>query len=108
MTPFKTLDLPDDTDDDAQIKQAYLAKVRAFPPDHAPEQFQQIRAAFKLIQDKRKRCAYQLFYTHALTATEVSNYLLAQHNTPPRRVNAKHFRQALLATLHTTLTQSPS
>lgn len=107
MTPFKTLDLPDNTDDDAQIKQAYLAKVRAFPPDHAPEQFQQIRAAYELIQNKRKRCAYRLFYTHILTATEVSNFLLAQH-TPPRRVSAKHFRQALLATLQTALARPQS
>ncbi|MBS0263338.1 MAG: J domain-containing protein [Planctomycetes bacterium] len=36
---------------EADIRQAYLQKVREFPPDRAPEQFAQIRAAYDILRN---------------------------------------------------------
>lgn len=98
MTPFEILGLPEDADDDAQVKQAYLAKVRAYPPERAPQQFQRVREAYETVQDRRKRLAYALFHRREVTSADVLGHLLHQRGTP-RRANAAAFRQALVAAL---------
>ncbi len=40
---------------DKEIRAAYLAKVRAYPPDAAPEEFERIRDAYKALSDPRLR-----------------------------------------------------
>jgi hypothetical protein len=40
---------------DADIRSAYLAKVREFPPDKNPEAFERIRDAHDLLKDPRTR-----------------------------------------------------
>lgn len=40
---------------DREIRAAYLAKVRAYPPDAAPEEFERIRDAYKALSDPRLR-----------------------------------------------------
>jgi curved DNA-binding protein CbpA len=52
--PFTVLGVGEDAGDD-QIKQRYLALVRAFPPDREPERFQAYRAAYEAVRDQRKR-----------------------------------------------------
>jgi len=43
------------------IRAAYLAKVKQFPPDRAPADFERIRDAYELLRDPRRRAAYLLF-----------------------------------------------
>ena len=40
---------------DEEIRAAYLSKVKEFPPDQAPEQFELIRDAYEFLRDPRKR-----------------------------------------------------
>lgn len=46
--------------DDAQIKNAWLDKVKQFVPEHHPQQFQQIQTAYQQIKDESSRMLYQL------------------------------------------------
>jgi curved DNA-binding protein CbpA len=39
----------------AEIKQAYFALVRSFPPEREPERFKQIRAAYERLRDPEQR-----------------------------------------------------
>ncbi len=57
--PFTVLGVGEDAGDD-QIKQRYLALVRAFPPDREPERFQAYRAAYDAVRDPRKRMEAKL------------------------------------------------
>ena len=61
--PFTVLGVGEDAGDD-QIKQRYLALVRAFPPDREPEQFQAYRAAYEAVRDQRKRLEAKLLRTN--------------------------------------------
>jgi curved DNA-binding protein CbpA len=38
-----------------EIRAAYLRKVKEYPPDQAPEEFEKIRNAFETLSDPRKR-----------------------------------------------------
>ncbi|NOQ34966.1 MAG: DnaJ domain-containing protein [Methylococcaceae bacterium] len=60
LTPFEILELSETANDEA-IKKAYLKKVRQYPPEQAPDKFQQIRDAYELIKTERLRISYQLF-----------------------------------------------
>ena len=61
--PFYVLGVGEDAGDD-QIKQRYLALVRAFPPDREPERFQAYRAAYEALRDQRKRLEAKLLRTN--------------------------------------------
>src|SRR5215831_117572 len=61
--PFTVLGVGEDAGDD-QIKQCYLALVRAFPPDREPERFQAYRAAYDAVRDQRKRLETKLLRTN--------------------------------------------
>jgi curved DNA-binding protein CbpA len=61
--PFSVLGVREDVGDD-QIKQCYLALVRAFPPDREPERFQVYRAAYEALRDQRKRLEAKLLRTN--------------------------------------------
>ena len=39
----------------AEIKQAYFALVRAYPPEREPEMFKQVRAAYERLRDPEQR-----------------------------------------------------
>jgi curved DNA-binding protein CbpA len=43
-----------------QMRAAYLNKVKAFPPDRCPEQFEQIRDAYAYLCDPRQRAEEML------------------------------------------------
>ena len=45
---------------DQEIRAAYLRKVKEFPPDRAPEQFERIRDAYELLRDPRRRTLHML------------------------------------------------
>jgi curved DNA-binding protein CbpA len=60
-TPYEILEIST-LADDGEIKQAYLQKVKQFPPDHHHEMFQQIQTAYQAIKDQKSRIAYDLFH----------------------------------------------
>jgi DnaJ-class molecular chaperone len=60
--PFSVLKVAE-TAADEEIRQAYLREVRKYPPELAPERFQEIRTAFETIKTRRDRCQYQLFHS---------------------------------------------
>ena len=60
--PYVVLGLGLDADEKA-IRSAYLEKIKAFPPEREPEQFERIRDAYALLRDPRRRIKYMLFHS---------------------------------------------
>ena len=58
--PYAVLGLPPDSDDDA-IRRRYLELVRQFSPEHHPERFAAIRAAYESLRDLDTRLRHRLF-----------------------------------------------
>jgi curved DNA-binding protein CbpA len=52
--PYATLGLAPTADLD-EIKRAYFAQVRLHPPEHDPETFKRIRAAYEQLRDPKQR-----------------------------------------------------
>jgi curved DNA-binding protein CbpA len=69
--PFTVLGVADDAGD-AEIRQRYLALVREFPPDRAPDRFQELRAAYDALSDERKRLETKLLHTNEAALTRLS------------------------------------
>lgn len=61
MNPYQLLGVPEDTEDDGAIRDAWLAAVRRFPPEEHPEQFARIREAYELIRDRESRYRLRTF-----------------------------------------------
>lgn len=55
--PYEVLGV-ERTADARAIKRAYFAKVREFPPETHPEEFQRLRAAYELLSDEEARRQY--------------------------------------------------
>lgn len=96
-TPYDILDVtPYATD--SEIKQAYLQKVKLYPPEREHEKFQQLHAAFEAIKDKKSRVSYELFnYTEANF-----DVLLEQgfHTKPPLLIGTEYFEKLLRASVN--------
>lgn len=60
MNPFAVLGLDEDVSD-AAVRAAYLAAIRAHPPDRDPAGFQRIREAYDAIRDEDRRLDLRLF-----------------------------------------------
>jgi curved DNA-binding protein CbpA len=58
--PYTVLGLAADCDDDA-IRRRYLELVRRFSPEHHPEKFAAVRAAYESLRDLDTRLRYRLF-----------------------------------------------
>ena len=58
--PYAVFGLPPDSDDE-QIRHRYLELVRQFPPEHAPEKFAAVRAAYESLKDLDTRLRHRLF-----------------------------------------------
>ena len=58
--PYAMLGLGPDAEDE-QIRAAYLAKLKQFPPDRSPAEFEQVRDAYELLRDRRRRAQHTLF-----------------------------------------------
>jgi DnaJ-domain-containing protein 1 len=54
-----------------EIRAAYLSKVKEFPPDQSPREFEGVRDAYEALRDPRKRAEAMLTST-AFTAPLVS------------------------------------
>jgi len=68
--PYLTLGLPPDADN-AAVQAAYLAAVKACPPERDPERFQTLRAAYESLRTHRARLAQALFDQEPPTLAEV-------------------------------------
>ena len=60
VDPYHTLGL-DRRATEAEIKRAYFQLVRQFPPEQAPEKFQEIRGAYELLRDPESKASVDLF-----------------------------------------------
>ena len=58
--PYAVLGLPGDSDDDT-IRRRYLELVRQYTPEHHPERFATVRAAYDQLRDLNTRLRYRLF-----------------------------------------------
>lgn len=58
--PHAVLGLPPDCDDET-IRRRYLELVRRFSPEHHPEKFAAVRAAYERLRDRNARARYRLF-----------------------------------------------
>ena len=83
--PFSVLGVAEDTSD-AEIRRRYLALVRDHPPDRAPEQFQEYRAAYEALSDERKRLEATLLRTNEAALTRLR--LTALQTAPSRLARA--------------------
>jgi hypothetical protein len=63
------------TADDETIRAAYLAAIRACPPEHDRMHFERVRAAYESIATERDRWAHALFDVTAPTVQEVLEIL---------------------------------
>ncbi len=60
MDPTEVLQIAQDASDE-DVRAAYLRKVREYPPDRAPEQFEKVRDAYDMLRDPRRRLRHRLF-----------------------------------------------
>lgn len=60
LFPYLVLDVPE-TAADEDVRRAYLLKIREFPPEHAPEEFQRVCDAYALIKTELDRARLRLF-----------------------------------------------
>ena len=93
--PFDLLGVEPSADDET-IKKAYLKKVRAFPPDHAPDEFQAVRAAYEAIKTEKARLAYELFHQPSVDIASLWHDLVG--HPPPRRPDSTLFKEMLAET----------
>ncbi len=80
------------TEDD--IRAAYLLRVKQYPPDRSPEQFEHIRDAYEALRDPRRR-ARHLFLSVDPGAPLTS--LLADHPKSRQFVGPRPWLDALKA-----------
>lgn len=79
MNPFDLLEVAEDADD-KQVKTAYLSKIKQFVPEHYPQQFQQIQAAYQQIKEQDSRVKYQLLKTPEFDLSLITQHLLPSAN----------------------------
>jgi curved DNA-binding protein CbpA len=92
--PFTVLGVGEDAGDE-QIKQRYLALVRAFPPDREPERFQTYRAAYEALRDQRKRLEAKLLRTNDAALSRLKLLYMA----PSRPVSGSATKATVAALL---------
>jgi curved DNA-binding protein CbpA len=85
--PYAVLGLPSDSDDDT-IRRRYLELVRQFSPEHHPERFAAIRAAYEKLRDLNTRLRYRLFEAGKRETIDALLEEIACRN-PRRRVPLK-------------------
>ena len=92
--PYAVLGLPPDCDDEA-IRRRYLELVRQFSPEHHPERFAAVRAAYEQLRDLNTRLRYRLFEAGKKENVEAILEELACRS-PRRRVSLKLLLSAVL------------
>lgn len=57
--PRQVLDVAPEAGDE-EIRAAYLRKVKEYPPDRAPREFEKVRDAYEILRDPRRRTRQML------------------------------------------------
>lgn len=89
-TPYEILEVAVDATD-AEIKQAYLRKVKDNPPDRDQGRFQRIHDAYASIKDDKSRVSHALFTIPAADFDELLDRALHAVQTP--RVTPERFER---------------
>jgi len=79
--------------DDATIHAAYLAAVKACPPERDLPRFEAVRSAYEAIRTRRARLAHPLFDTYPPSTAELLDR--AAPLQAPRRPSAELFAALL-------------
>jgi curved DNA-binding protein CbpA len=95
-TPFNIIGVSEDATDET-IKKAYLQKVRQYPPEREPEQFQIIRTAFEAIKTQEQRLKYLLFHHEPPSIAALLEHAL--QSGKPQRPTATLFTKTLAESL---------
>lgn len=74
--PYRLLGVPETAADDT-IRAAYLAAIRACPPERDRQRFEQVRGAFEAISSAPRRQAHALFDSQPPTVQDVLAALCA-------------------------------
>ena len=80
MDPREVLGVPINASEE-EIRAAYLGKVKEYPPDRSPEQFEKVRDAYETLRDPRRRMRNLLFSADP----EAPLAALVAGQTPERR-----------------------
>jgi curved DNA-binding protein CbpA len=94
-SPFEILDVAEQATD-AEIKDAYLQKVRSNPPDRDPAVFQRIQEAYETIKDENSRLNYALFNFQSVDFDGLLNRAFRQQ-TPLQPFSIDDFFKLLTA-----------
>jgi DNA-directed RNA polymerase subunit F len=78
---------------DETIRLAYLAAIRACPPERNRERFEQIRAAFESISNQRERLKHSLFNISPPTPADLLQSLEGEFQ--PRMPSEQLLRRVL-------------
>ena len=105
--PFLVLDVGPDAGDD-EIKRRYLALVRLFSPERAPERFQEIRAAYEAICDRRGRLRARLLNPGTGALIRLKRSLLEESATGPGRASRETVNAVLLEGLTAAIQSQPA
>ena len=97
-TPYILLGINHDAND-VDVKQAYLKKVRDYPPERYPEQFRRIRQAYELLKDEKSRMAYRLFYQEPLSSSEVlaALFIEQKRSVPTEKLLLNALKESLIS-----------
>lgn len=60
-SPYQTLGVSAQASD-TEIKQAYLQRIKEYPPERDPQRFGEIQQAYELIKDSERRLSHELLY----------------------------------------------
>jgi curved DNA-binding protein CbpA len=91
--PFTILGVSEEAEDE-EIKRRYLALVRAYPPDQAPDRFQIYRSAYEALADERSRLESLLLRTNGAALSRLISACL--EGAKPRAGRASKVRIAAL------------
>ncbi len=89
INPFLVLGVAPDSDD-AVIRAAYLAAVRACPPERDAARFASIRSAYEAIADARRRRFHALFDTSSPTPADLVHAVDSVFKPTPPNLQVLH------------------
>ena len=92
--PYAVLGLPPDSDDEA-IRRRYLELVRRYSPEHHPEKFAAVRAAYEQLRDQSTRLRHRLFEAGKRETVDAIIEEVSCRR-PRRRVSLKEMLSAVL------------
>lgn len=95
--PYGVLGVAEDAPQE-EIRQAYLERLRKFPPEQAPERFQEVRDAWRLLENDLDRARLAVFGLPLQNAGELTlTDLLPDADSLPRRPGTAFWRNLFAA-----------